>query len=121
MRLNVGDKTLLYYIGWNPGSTVRVHLFGGLAVSEDGSESFVRWSEAPIIELSNRSLSKYRPVGCKADDGYRMYYVSGVGWRHKIFWCNLKMAESEELFAGLEKVMFALILQAKPKMHTGPL
>ena len=82
--LNVGDKTLLYYIGWNPGSTVRVHLFGGLAVSEDGGESFVRWSEAPIIErCPTDPFLNTAPWVVKADDGYRMYYVSGVGWRHK--------------------------------------
>src|SRR5688572_6555394 len=47
-----GEETLLYYIGWNPGSTVRMHIFGGLAVSRDGGLSFERWSNAPILERS---------------------------------------------------------------------
>ena len=50
--IKVKSKLLLFYIGWNPGSTVRMHLFGGLATSSDDGESFKRWSEAPIIERS---------------------------------------------------------------------
>ena len=48
--VRVGDKTFLYYIGWNPGSTVRMHLFGGLAISDDGGRTFARYSRAPILE-----------------------------------------------------------------------
>ena len=36
--LPTGEKAL-YYIGWNPGSTVRMHLFGGLAISRDGGST----------------------------------------------------------------------------------
>ena len=49
--MNLGNNEIaLYYIGWNPGSTVRVNLFGGLAISKDNGKSFERWSEAPILE-----------------------------------------------------------------------
>ena len=34
------DEKALYYIGWNPGSTVRMHLFGGLALSNDKGKTF---------------------------------------------------------------------------------
>src|SRR5581483_11063189 len=35
-----GKQLRLYYIGWNKGATVRMHLFGGLALSQDGGRSF---------------------------------------------------------------------------------
>lgn len=79
-----GGRTYLYYIGWNPGSTVRMHLFGGLAISEDGGRSFTRVSRAPIIERSavNPFLNT-APFVLRDGDLWRMYYVSGVGWRHR--------------------------------------
>lgn len=76
------DRLLLYYIGWNPGSTVRVHLFGGLAQSTDGGATFERVSRAPIIERT--AVDPYlntAPFVVK-DPAWRMYYVSGVGWVH---------------------------------------
>lgn len=83
-----GERTLLYYIGWNPGSTVRMHLFGGLAASEDGGKTFTRVSRAPIIErcAANPFLNTAPFVlheDTQGGDRWRMYYVSGVGWRHK--------------------------------------
>jgi hypothetical protein len=41
-----GGRRYLYYIGWNKGATVRMHLFGGLAISNDGGETFHRHSRA---------------------------------------------------------------------------
>ncbi len=80
----VGDQLHLYYIGWNPGSTVRVHLFGGLAISTDNGQTFERWSRAPIIErCQSDPYLNTAPWVVKADDEYRMYYVSGCGWVHK--------------------------------------
>ena len=42
-------QNLLYTIGFKPGGTTRMDLFGGLAISEN-EDKFERWSEAPIIE-----------------------------------------------------------------------
>ena len=83
LNLGNGEKAL-YYIGWNPGSTVRMHLFGGLAISQDGGKSFHRWSRAPIIERCQTDpFLNTAPWVVEAEDGYRMYYVSGCGWQHK--------------------------------------
>ena len=78
-----GEKAL-YYIGWNPGSTVRMHLFGGLAISRDGGSSFERWSRAPILERSRTDpyLNTAPWVVCDGES-YRMFYVSGYEWIHK--------------------------------------
>lgn len=74
------DRQLLYYIGWNPGSTVRVHLFGGLAISSDGAGTFERVSRAPIIERTAVDPFLNTAPFVIRDDAWRMYYVSGVGW-----------------------------------------
>jgi len=74
----------LYYIGWNPGSTVRMHLFGGLAISRDGGSSFERWSRAPILERSiTDPYLNTAPWVVYDGEGYRMFYVSGSEWIHK--------------------------------------
>ena len=74
----------MYYIGWNPGSTTRVNLFGGLAISHDRGNSFVRWSKSPILERTRTDpLINTAPWVVKAADGYRMYYVSGINWVDK--------------------------------------
>ena len=95
--LGNGEKAL-YYIGWNPGSTVRMHLFGGLAISKDGGQTFHRWSRAPIIERSPTDpFLNTAPWVVEAAGEYRMYYVSGSGWVHKdLPRYNIKMARSAD-------------------------
>jgi len=97
LNLGNGEKAL-YYIGWNPGSTVRMHLFGGLAISKDGGRSFQRWSRAPIIErCPTDPFLNTAPWVVEAENGYRMYYVSGCGWKHKdLPQYNIKMARSRD-------------------------
>ena len=83
--LDLPDGELgLYYIGWNPGSTVRMHLFGGLAISVDGGRTFQRWSRAPILER-NRTDPYLNTAPWVVHDGhlYRIFYVSGHEWLHK--------------------------------------
>lgn len=94
----VDNKLHLYYIGWNPGSTVRMHLFGGLAVSNDNGETFERWSKAPIIErCPTDPYLNTAPWVVKTASEFRMYYVSGCGWKHKdLPRYNIKMATSND-------------------------
>lgn len=74
----------LYYIGWNPGSTVRMHIFGGLAISGDGGKCFERWSRAPILERNRTDpYLNTAPWVVRDGDGYRIFYVSGHEWLHK--------------------------------------
>ena len=94
--LQVGNQKYFYYIGWNPGSTVRMHLFGGLAISEDKGKTFKRWSKAPIIErCPTDPYLNTAPWVVKTKTEFRMYYVSGCGWKHKdLPRYNIKMATS---------------------------
>lgn len=74
----------LYYIGWNPGSTVRMHIFGGLAISKDGGKTFERWSRAPILERTRTDpYLNTAPWVVRAGDDYRIFYVSGHEWLNK--------------------------------------
>ena len=77
--LELSDGTIaMYYIGWNPGSTTRVNLFGGLAISKDRGKKF-----STLVTCANsrkkhyRSIYKYGTVGSK-----------DVGWISNVlcFW-----------------------------------
>lgn len=94
----INEKLYLYYIGWNPGSTVRMHLFGGLAISDDNGENFERWSRAPIIErCKSDPYLNTAPWVIESADEYRMYYVSGYEWKHKdLPRYNIKIARSQD-------------------------
>lgn len=91
-------RIFLYYLGWNPGSTVRMHLFGGLAVSEDDGMTFRRWSQAPILERGPTDpYLNTAPWVVRADNEWRMYYVCGTGWRSKdepLY--HIRLARSED-------------------------
>tara|TARA_B110000858_G_C17801221_1_gene475405 strand:- start:663 stop:1589 length:927 start_codon:yes stop_codon:yes gene_type:complete len=93
------DLKALYYIGWNPGSTVRMHLFGGLALSNNKGESFERFSEAPIIErcVTDPFLNTAPWVVKVGRNEFRMYYVSGYEWKSKdLPRYNIKTATSSD-------------------------
>jgi len=96
--IDINGEKYLYYIGWNPGSTVRVHLFGGLAISRDGGKTFNRWSRAPVIERSRTDpFLNTAPWVVRYKNEYRMYYVSGTGWRHRdLPRYNIKIAFSSD-------------------------
>ena len=96
LNLNNNEKSL-YYIGWNPGSTVRMHLFGGLAIKKK-NDDFRRWSKAPIIERCKTDpYINTAPWVVKVNDEYRMYYVSGTEWIHKdLPRYNIKLASSKD-------------------------
>lgn len=74
-------RRFLYYTGWTRGATVPFYFFAGLAVSEDGGESFVRVSRAPILERSEVDPFLTASPWVLFEDGlWRMWYVSGMRW-----------------------------------------
>jgi hypothetical protein len=78
--LTIGGRVHLYYTGISRGRDVRFHLAIGLALSDDGL-TFTKAFDGPV-----RGAGPLDPffvsVPCvrRADDGYRMWYVSGTGW-----------------------------------------
>lgn len=93
-----GPETLLYYVGWNPRSTVRWTAFSGLAVSGNGGKSFRRYSRAPLLERTDDEPF-LNGVTCvhREGDRWRMWYIAGVGWIHPdLPKYNVRHAESED-------------------------
>lgn len=79
-----GNELLMYIIGFKPGGTTRMDLFGGLAVSDDWGETFNRWSEAPIIGRNRvNPFINTAPWVIREKFGFRMYYVAGTEWINK--------------------------------------
>jgi hypothetical protein len=79
--LKSDNKIYLYYVGWQVGIKVRYYLLTGLAISDDGGETFVRQSRVPILERSDRELF-VRSAACihKEDNIWKSWYVSGDKW-----------------------------------------
>lgn len=77
----VGQRLFMYYAGFELGVKVRYRIFTGLAISEDGGESFHRHSTAPILDRSDDELYfRGGPFCMKSADRFRLWYVAGSEW-----------------------------------------
>lgn len=76
-----GGRILMYYVGFELGTKIRYRLLTGLAISEDGGESFARYSEAPVLERSTAETYFRCGPYCMHDGAiFRMWYVAGREW-----------------------------------------
>ncbi|MCP2680200.1 hypothetical protein NHF45_11740 [Maricaulaceae bacterium NA33B04] len=93
-----GDETLLYYIGFKPGGTTRMDLYGGLASRQGSSGVFERVNRAPIIERCNvNPYINTAPWVVRDGDEWRMYYVAGTEWVHPdLPRYNIQIATSQD-------------------------
>jgi predicted GH43/DUF377 family glycosyl hydrolase len=75
------DRLRLYYAGWQRGVGVRYFLFTGVAESSDEGASFLRVSQAPVLDRSDRELH-VRTGGLVLPQGgaWEMWYAGGSGW-----------------------------------------
>jgi hypothetical protein len=99
-----GGRLYLFYVGWNPGA--RPPLFYasiGLAVSDDGGESFERISRGPVLARSEVDPCLVTSPCVLLDEGrWRMWYVSGIRWDEEgkggapRSWYHVQYAESED-------------------------
>lgn len=77
----VGDLLYLYYVGFQLGHKVRYYQFQGLAVSDDGGESFRRVQRTPILERSDSETLNRASGFAMCDDGvFKLWYVGGDRW-----------------------------------------
>lgn len=94
------DKLYLFYIGWNLGVTVPFRNAIGLAISEDGGQTFNKQYRGPIIDR-NYFEPHFVASNCVVSwkQGYIMYYLSCIGWdkmdgktmhRYHIKWATSK-------------------------------
>jgi hypothetical protein len=96
-----GDRDYLYYTGWTRGVSVPFYFYVGLAVSDDGGQTFDRVSAAPILERSDVDPFLTASPCVLVDGGvWRMWYVSCVRWEivagHPRHWYHVKYAESDD-------------------------
>lgn len=91
----------MYYSGWMRGVTVPYYSAIGLAISEDGGQTFRRYSRAPIMdrnEIDPYSIGS--PCVLIEDNIWRMWYWSAVDFRIEngkpMYYYHIKYAESED-------------------------
>jgi hypothetical protein len=73
----------LYYIGWNVRNTVPYHNSVGLAISEDGGESYRRLFEGPVMDRTAQEPYFCATTCVRIENGiWRNWYLSCTGWDH---------------------------------------
>lgn len=73
----------LYYIGFQLGVQVPYYMFGGLAISHDGGNSFERYSKSPILDRTGDEIYARCGINVIKDNGkYKMWYIGSYkeGW-----------------------------------------
>ena len=95
------EKKFMYYIGYNLQATVAYRLSIGLAISEDGGNTFYKYSQGPICERGkDEPFFNTAPCVMIDEDGWKMWYVSCTGWDiingHPEPYYNIKYAVSED-------------------------
>lgn len=74
-------RLFMYYVGFEICHRIRYRLLTGLAISEDGGESFVREKTTPILERSPSEMCiRGGPFVMNEGGRYRMWYVGGGDW-----------------------------------------
>lgn len=71
-------KLFLFYAGYQLGRKIKFLVFSGLAISEDGGESFQRYSQTPVCERQDGELF-FRVIHTMLHDGdgWRAWYGGG--------------------------------------------
>lgn len=79
--VRVNDAIYMYYIGWNPSTTVHTRNSIGLAISKDGGETFHRAYYGPILDRNKDEPYYTGAVDVVTENGmFRMWYTSGTEW-----------------------------------------
>lgn len=74
-------KLYLYYVGFQLGQKIRYYQFQGLAISEDGGETFARARRVPIIDRSDAETANRTSAFVMRDEGlFKMWYSGGSEW-----------------------------------------
>lgn len=74
-------KMYMYYVGFELGTKIRYRLLTGLAISEDGGNTFARFSPTPVLERSATEIYfRCGPYCLYGPQRYRLWYVAGSAW-----------------------------------------
>jgi hypothetical protein len=82
--VNVEEKKYLYYIGWNVRNTIPYHNAVGLAISEDGGETFKKFSDGPLWDRDYKEPHYSGSTCVLIDDNniWRNWYLSCTEWKN---------------------------------------
>tara|TARA_B110000046_G_scaffold22868_1_gene21619 strand:+ start:2112 stop:3026 length:915 start_codon:yes stop_codon:yes gene_type:complete len=74
------EKVFMYYLGWNPSLTRPLFYTSiGLAISEDGGNTFQKYSTAPIMDRNKFDPWMVSGGTVLIENGiWRMWYLSGI-------------------------------------------
>jgi hypothetical protein len=71
----------MYYLGWNLGVTVPMRNFIGLAVYNEQSGEYEKYSKAPLLDRCGEDpYCLSYPFVLKDGNNYRMWYGSNLSW-----------------------------------------
>lgn len=77
-----GDRLYMYFIGWNPSTTVHTRNAIGVAVSTDGGRTFTRPYDGSVLDRTKDEPYYTGAVEVIRDQGrWRMWYTSGTEWK----------------------------------------
>jgi predicted GH43/DUF377 family glycosyl hydrolase len=107
----INGRTHLYYLGWNLGVTVPWRNAIGLAIYDRITETFQRYSKAPLLdrhEVDPYSVSY--PFVLEDEGIFRMWYGSNLRWgrEQKEMAHLIKYAESDDAIHWKRKGIIAL-------------
>lgn len=75
------NEIWMYYTGWNEKSkTARYHNTIGLAVSNDGGDSFYKKFQGPLFDRSPNFPGLSVTPFILLNNWWRMWYISGISW-----------------------------------------
>ncbi|MBL1272303.1 MAG: hypothetical protein COB25_007640 [Oceanospirillales bacterium] len=79
--LRVSDKVYLYYVGFQLVDKVKFLAYSGLAVSEDGGNTFIRNSNTPVLDRADEGLYIRAIHSVVHENGvFRVWYAVGNDW-----------------------------------------
>jgi hypothetical protein len=77
------DHLLMYYVGFQLVEKVKFLAYSGLAISRDDGNSFVRHSNAPVLDRSNRELYIRAIHSAMFEDGkWKIWCGVGSEWEY---------------------------------------
>lgn len=75
-------KLYMYYVGFQLVEKAKFLAFTGLAISDDGGDSFERHSRAPVLDRGDNELYIRAIHSVRVEDGvFRVWYAAGNGWQ----------------------------------------
>lgn len=81
--IRVDDRLHMYYVGFQLVQKVKFLAFTGLAVSDDGGESFARSRRTPVLDRSDEGLYIRAIHSVLVENGvWKAWYATGSKWAY---------------------------------------